>query len=93
MKLAEYLRREEMTGEQLAVMAGMPSSTISRILNGRRRPGLDVMQRIARATGYRVSALEDFVPEEPSSDGGGASTPGIIRAGRRPLGMPGGSAA
>jgi transcriptional regulator with XRE-family HTH domain len=73
MKLAEYLRREDMTGEQLAAKAGMPSSTISRILNGRRRPGLQVMQRIARATGYRVSALEDFVPEEPDESDGEAA--------------------
>ena len=66
MKLSEYLSREKIKPSSFAASLGMPASTITRILNGARRPSFDVVRRISEKTDGLVAVPEDFVPEHVS---------------------------
>jgi transcriptional regulator with XRE-family HTH domain len=60
MKLPDYLKRENITPSGFAESMGMPSSTITRILRGERRPSFEVVRRISKATNGEVALPEDF---------------------------------
>lgn len=64
MKLNDYLERHDMPAAKLAEAAGVPVSTITRLVRGdRRQPRLDTIQKISAATNGAVS-VEDFMPEQ-----------------------------
>ena len=71
MTLSEYLQAENMKASHLAERLEVPASTISRILNGQRRPSFGLMRKIAEVTGGKVTP-NDFVavalPDEASDD-------------------------
>ncbi|SEM69611.1 putative transcriptional regulator [Bosea lupini] len=60
MNLASYLAQNKLKPTQFAARAGVPASTITRILSGARRPLFDTVVKISEATGGEV-ALSDFV--------------------------------
>jgi len=60
MKLAAYLALKGMRPRHLALKANLSESGVHRILHGQRVPTLKTMQAIRRATGGKVSKLEDF---------------------------------
>jgi len=69
MTLQEYLSQNEIPPSRLADKAGVPASTISRILSGDRKPGLEVMKKIMAATDGNVTP-NDFLPvQEPPPAG------------------------
>jgi transcriptional regulator with XRE-family HTH domain len=59
MRLADYLEKTETKPSQFAEKAGLAPSTVTRLLNGERKPGLDVLEKIAAASEGNVKA-EDF---------------------------------
>lgn len=66
MKLADYISEKQTTASRLAGEVGVPVSTITRLLRGERRPGIELVARITAATGGAVSA-EDFFSIPPSA--------------------------
>lgn len=78
MRLADWLIEQgksprRLTQEQFAQEVGTSSSTISRLVSGRRRPSLDLARRISEVTNGKVTA-NDFVGEvddEPQPAGAG----------------------
>jgi transcriptional regulator with XRE-family HTH domain len=50
--LQEARRRANLTQQELAVAAGRPQSTISRIERGRRDPTLTTLRQLVRAAGF-----------------------------------------
>jgi transcriptional regulator with XRE-family HTH domain len=62
MKLDQYLRDKGIKASEFAARLGRPASTITRLINGDRRPSLSLMQEIALATNGDVMA-NDFMPE------------------------------
>src|SRR5271165_3443247 len=64
MKLSAYLAREKLTAAGFAERIRAPASTITRILRGERSPSLEVMARIAEASGGAV-APNDFLIDAP----------------------------
>ena len=60
MKLIDYLAKEGLNASQFAGLLQVPSSTITRVLQGKRRPGWDLMDKITKATGGAVSATADY---------------------------------
>mgnify|MGYP003387116649 CR=1 FL=1 len=67
MRLADWLIEQgksprRLTQEQFAQEVGTSSSTISRLVSGRRRPSLDLARRISEVTDGKVTA-NDFVSE------------------------------
>ncbi|MFG1302144.1 helix-turn-helix transcriptional regulator [Xanthobacter sp. V3C-3] len=66
MKLAEYITEKQTTASRLAGEIGVPVSTITRLIRGERKPGIDLVARIAAATNGAVAA-EDFFPQ-PAPD-------------------------
>jgi transcriptional regulator with XRE-family HTH domain len=60
MKLPDYLKRENITPSAFAERMGMPSSTITRILRGERKPSFEVTKKISEATNGEVARPEDF---------------------------------
>lgn len=59
MKLAEYLKTENIKPSHLASRLAVSPSTITRLAKERRVPSLDLAKKIAAATGGRVT-LDDF---------------------------------
>lgn len=59
--LAMYLDEQRLSARALALRIGVPTSTITRVLNGQRTPGLHLMHRIQQATAGAVRS-DDFVP-------------------------------
>lgn len=55
MKLADYLKAKELKPAAFARQVGVPASTISRILAGK-RSGLMIAEKIKAATGGAVTA-------------------------------------
>lgn len=68
MKLTDYISSKKMTASQFAGEVGVPASTITRLLRGERRPGINLISRIVQATEGRVTA-EDFLPPAPAAQG------------------------
>lgn len=65
MKLADYISEKQTTASRFAGEVGVPVSTITRLLRGERRPGIDLVARISTATDGAVTA-EDFFPAHAS---------------------------
>lgn len=65
MKLAHYLAEKQATASQFARELGVPVSTVTRLLRGERRPGIELVARISAATNGVVTA-EDFFCVAPS---------------------------
>jgi len=61
MKLADYLASTGTRPYHLALAAGLPASSMHRILTGQRTPSFKAMQAISKATGGKVSKIEDFI--------------------------------
>lgn len=59
MKLATYLSENKISPSAFATSIGVEPSTITRILRGERRPGIDLMLKIKAATSGRVD-VEDM---------------------------------
>lgn len=73
--LDALLESEEMTQADLARAAGLDSGTISNIRNGKRRMGVDVAERIAKATNRKTQdilrlagEIDDAPPDDPRFD-------------------------
>ena len=56
MTLADYLKSEGLRAGHFAKCLGVHASSISRLLSGKRAPSIELMQRIAKATGGVVDA-------------------------------------
>ena len=64
-KLGNYLEREDRNAAWLASSAGLSTAAISRYLSGVRRPGVEEMVALARATGLSLEYLCDDSIEHP----------------------------
>jgi transcriptional regulator with XRE-family HTH domain len=82
MKLSDFLAREKLNPANFAARIGVAPSTVSRLLRRRRKPSLDLMQRIAEATHKEVSTLDDFTNDGHAEPSPLAEAP-PKRAGRR----------
>ncbi len=60
MKLAAYLRDQTISQRAFAEAVGITPETVSRLVNGRLRPGRKMMERIATATGNAVRPNDWF---------------------------------
>lgn len=60
MTLAEYLDRHKLSQNEFGRRIGAAGGTVSRWTTGRRRPTLELMMKIERATGGWVTAKEFF---------------------------------
>jgi transcriptional regulator with XRE-family HTH domain len=58
-KLQAQMTRLGLNGQKLARMSGVSDSEISRILNGKSRPGLENASRLAKAMGVSLDYLAD----------------------------------
>ncbi|RYF30144.1 MAG: XRE family transcriptional regulator [Comamonadaceae bacterium] len=67
MDLASYLAKYELKPAQFAERAGVPASTVTRILSGARRPRLDTAAKLAAATDGQVSISDFLRPAEPAA--------------------------
>ena len=75
MQLNEYLATRKVKPAQFAQAIGVEASTVSRWLNGHRRPSLALIDRINRETGGQVT-VSDFLPEVVSSPPPSEDCPG-----------------
>ena len=67
MKLADYLRSEGIKPSRFAALVGVPASTVARLISGERsNPGLDLMKKIADASGGEVTP-NDFAELTPKA--------------------------
>jgi predicted transcriptional regulator len=66
MKLADYLKSKELKPTAFARQAGVPASTISRILRGE-RSGLMIAEKIKVATGGAVTANDLAAAQQESA--------------------------
>lgn len=66
MKLADFLKAENLLPSVFAVRLGTPASTVTRLLNGERSPGLDLLAKIKQATDGKVTP-DDFMPSQPTA--------------------------
>lgn len=67
MILKNYLTREKIKPAAFAARIGVSASTVTRFLRRERRPSLDLMRKIADATGGEVAELQDFVDDFPAN--------------------------
>lgn len=58
-RLAEYCKRSRLKQYELADLLAMHETTLSHVLSGKRRPGLDTALRIEAVTGIPVSSWSD----------------------------------
>lgn len=58
MRLSEYLTSIDQKPSAFAETIGVPASTITRLLGGKRSPGLDLVIKIQEATGGAVTAQD-----------------------------------
>lgn len=65
MKLAQYLSEKKATASQFARELGVPVSTVTRLLRAERRPGIELVARIAAATNGAVTAEDFFCVASP----------------------------
>lgn len=67
-KLQLLMARRNLNGQRLARLSGVSDSEISRILQGKSRPGLDNAARLARAVGVSLDYLaDDSLETEPAA--------------------------
>lgn len=62
MKLRQWLDDRDMTATAFAKAAGLDVSTITRVINGERRPDWSTLTKILDATNGEVTP-NDFIPE------------------------------
>ncbi len=62
--LQPEMRRRTLTPSELARGAGVPLSTLSGVLNGRHRPSLQTLDRLARFFGRPLSELRQLSGDE-----------------------------
>jgi transcriptional regulator with XRE-family HTH domain len=67
-KLQMLMARHRLNGQKLARLAQVSDSEISRILQGKSRPGLDNAFRLARAVGVPLDYLADDSVDQDVSD-------------------------
>lgn len=67
MKLEQYLTANGKTPSAFAAEAGLPPSTITRLLRGERSPGIELIGKIIAATKGDVQAA-DFLPTPTSQE-------------------------
>ncbi len=65
MILKKYLAREKLKPAAFAARIGVSASTVTRFLRRERQPSLDLMRKIAEATGGEVAELQDFLADSP----------------------------
>lgn len=53
--VARIRAERDLSMSSLAVLAGVPTSTVSRIEMGKIQPSLDTLSRVAEAAGYRLT--------------------------------------
>jgi transcriptional regulator with XRE-family HTH domain len=63
-RLADYRRRSKLKQYELADLLGLHETTLSQILAGKRRPGLDIALRIETLTGVPVESWSAIVVGE-----------------------------
>jgi transcriptional regulator with XRE-family HTH domain len=69
-KLQSMMARKGLNGQKLARMSQVSDSEISRILQGKSRPGLDNALRLAKAVGVSLDYLaDDQIDAEPPPPG------------------------
>jgi len=69
-KLQSMMARKGLNGQKLARMSQVSDSEISRILQGKSRPGLDNALRLAKAVGVSLDYLaDDQIDIEPAPPG------------------------
>lgn len=66
MKLSEWLKQNELTATAFAKAAGLDVSTVTRSINGQRRPEWDTLDKIRAATNGEVTP-NDFIPDQESA--------------------------
>jgi transcriptional regulator with XRE-family HTH domain len=66
MTLTEYLSTHKLTPADFAGRMGKPVSTVTRLLNGERKPGSELLQAIVDATAGEVLPNDFFnLPPQP----------------------------
>jgi transcriptional regulator with XRE-family HTH domain len=74
-KLQMLMARHNLNGQKLARLSRVSDSEISRILQGKSRPGLDNAHRLAKAVGVSLDFLaDDSLDAEPPRPGDNLST-------------------
>lgn len=66
MKLDEWLKSNNLTAAAFADISGLSQATISRAINGKRRPDWSTLDTIMAATNGAVTP-NDFVSLEPAN--------------------------
>lgn len=57
--LADIMYRKNLSVRQVSYLTGIPRSTISDIMNGRKVPRLDTLERLAEGLNVRMTDLFD----------------------------------
>lgn len=57
--LAEIAKKKEMTHEQIAEVSGFARPNVTRMLNGRYPPALDMFLRLSEAIGCSIKLVDD----------------------------------
>jgi len=74
-KLQMLMTRANLNGQKLAKLSEVSDSEISRILQGKSRPGLDNAYRLAKAVGVSLDYLaDDTLDHEPGQPANALST-------------------
>jgi len=60
-RLKVYMAEKDIRAKELCYMAKVSQDTISRLMNGRSKPTIDVAYRISRALGVKVNKLFENV--------------------------------
>lgn len=72
MKLTAYLEKNNLRPATFAMRLGVPTSTITRLVNGEKRPGMELMEKIAKETEGLVMP-NDFLSSPSTKDAPRAS--------------------
>lgn len=68
MLLETYLAERKIKAAQFAVGLRVPASTITRAMKGQRKPGLELLEKISKATNGLVRAEDFFGIQPPPED-------------------------
>jgi len=66
MKLADYLKKNDLTHENFSKKVGVTRPVITQILGGKRNPSLKLVKRIEEETNGEVGFHDLFNPDVPS---------------------------
>lgn len=55
--LGEYMYKNNLTTRQVAIMTGVPKTTVQRIASGQRSPRMDTLEKIAKGLKVPFSSL------------------------------------